>query len=119
MDDVVADDRGRSDGLGMAGRLNEFDLVAFGVQHGEPAASVGALFNLSWRLPGFGGRGICACLRRLGIPCGVVEAIDAGAGGKWKHLNELRGAEGVADAQRILGIGELGGADDLACNSGR
>ena len=51
VDDVVADDRGSCERLELRGWLHELHFVAFGILYGEPAAAVGALFDLARHLP--------------------------------------------------------------------
>ena len=49
---------------GVRGRLDELHLVAFRIEHLEPAAAAGAVLHMRRRLPALGGQDICACPRR-------------------------------------------------------
>ena len=113
VNDVVADGVGGSDRLRVLRQLHELHLVAFRVFDVEPAAAVGCPFPLG-PAPSTTSAEIAAQrLSIVGVPCGVVQAVDARVRGQGQHLNELRGAERIAHAFGVLRIGLLYRADDL------
>lgn len=114
VNDVAADGVGGCQRLERRGRLHEFDFVAFGVLDVEPQAAVFALFHLGRHLPCFGAKIAAQGFGIVGLPGDVVEAVDAGIRRQRQHFNELRGAEGVADALGVFGVGLPDGSDDLA-----
>ena len=94
-------------------RLDELHLVAFRIEHLEPAAAVRAVLA---RLPASSSR-LAARYLRIPSALSVFQAVwssrlDAGVGRQRQHFNILRGAESVAHALGIFGIRQLRRAND-------
>jgi hypothetical protein len=119
MDEIADVDDSGADGFGCDGGvmsdagLDELDFVALGVFGVEPVAAIGGGVEVGG---GVNAVGVEIGEKTLGV--GGVEG-DAGhaaegvVGGEGKNFYELRGAEVVESAGRILRVGGLGRAEDV------
>ena len=118
VDEVADVDDAGADGVGgdrygvRVGGLEELDAIAFGVGGFEPGGAVGGGVEFGdVRVVGeevvaeAGGVG--------GVEGDAGHAAEGMVGGEGKDFYELRGAEVVTDAGRVLRVEGLGGAEDV------